>query len=34
VAGVVVTSLLQRENLVASMIHGRKRAAKENDIPS
>ena len=32
VAGVVVTSLLQRENLVASMIHGRKRAPRGDDI--
>lgn len=34
VAGVIVTSILHRENLVAAMIHGRKRAPRDNDIDS
>jgi len=32
VAGVVFTSIRQRENLVAAMIHGRKEASPD-DIP-
>jgi cytochrome b len=32
VAGVVATSFAHRENLVASMIHGRKRAADSGDV--
>ena len=31
VVGVVVTSVHQRENLVAAMVHGRKRAASNDD---
>jgi cytochrome b len=32
VTGVVATSLHDRENLVVSMIHGRKRAPLEDDV--
>lgn len=32
VCGVVFTSLRHRENLVASMLHGRKRAPSEDDV--
>lgn len=32
VAGVVVTGIVHRENLVAAMLHGRKREAAEGDV--
>ena len=32
VAGVIVTSIRQRENLVAAMLHGRKRPPKDDDV--
>jgi cytochrome b len=32
VAGVIVTGIVQRENLVAAMLHGRKREPAEGDV--